>query len=251
MIQTILILKRTGENICSKSIGSVKWNPTLTSGFISAMFNFTEKTFDVEIRDIELGPYRILFEMSDDIIIVAFFDKYDSIINIQEKLINLKESILSKYGVLLKQNICNLEDFADLEPMLQKFLMESTILEIDEGLNKKYIKVLEDLRAANPEILDCDIISNKGIPLLKEWKKDFLDLCLRQMDAFWKSTNFGLDQIIITYNQRQLLLYKINENLVLTALVRRATPIGYATMLVEETAVKIAKLSKENYGPIF
>ncbi len=251
MIQTILILKRSGENICNKSIGKANWDPTLTSGFISAMFNFSEKTFDVAIRDIELGPFRILFEMSDDIIIVAVYQKHDSIINIQEKLVKLKESILSKYSIVLKQNICNLEEFQDLEPMLEKFLIESTTLDINEDLKKKLVKVLEDVRAANPEILDCDIISNKGIPLLKEWKKDFLDLCLRQMDAFWKSTSFGLDQIIITYGQRQLLLYKINENFVLSALVRRATPIGYATMLVEETAIKLAKVSKENYGPIF
>ena len=64
MIQTILVLKRSGENICSTTYGDTKWNETLTSGFISAAFNFTEKTFGSEIDDIELGPFKVLFEVN-------------------------------------------------------------------------------------------------------------------------------------------------------------------------------------------
>ena len=82
MIQTILVLRRSGENICSQTYGDQKWNDTLTSGFISATFNFTQSTFGAEIQDMELGPYRVLFEMADDIILAAFFEKSDSIINV-------------------------------------------------------------------------------------------------------------------------------------------------------------------------
>ena len=64
MILSILILKRTGENLCSRTFGTAKWNETLTSGFISATFNFTQKTFGTELNELELGPYRLMFELT-------------------------------------------------------------------------------------------------------------------------------------------------------------------------------------------
>jgi hypothetical protein len=93
--------------------------------------------------------------------------------------------------------------------------------------------------------LDADLISGNGVPLTKQWKKDFLALCLRQMDAFWKSKKYLLDQIIISYEGRHLILYKINEYLVMSCLIRRDTPLGMATLLIEEAANKINKLTPE------
>ncbi|MHA1527317.1 MAG: hypothetical protein ACTSQD_09810 [Promethearchaeota archaeon] len=63
------------------------------------------------------------------------------------------------------------------------------------------------------------------------------------MDAFWKSKNYVLDQIILSYEQRHTILHKINDELVLSAQIRKNTPIGLATLLVEETSAKIAKVS--------
>ena len=57
---------------------------------------------------------------------------------------------------------------------------------ITEELKERYEAVLESFRS-NEEIIDCDLISSSGVPLTKEWKRDFLELCLRMIDAFWKS----------------------------------------------------------------
>jgi len=241
MILSILILKRTGENLCSRAFGTGKWSETLTSGFISATFNFTQKTFGTEINDIELGPYRLLFELTNDIIIVAFYEKTDSIINVQKKLSELREIIYSKYETALKNELCDQDDFKGLDKIIDKIIAESTEIDIDEDLKKQYKEILDNFRS-NEEILDCDLITSSGVPLTKDWDKEFLDLCLRMIDAFWKSKQYVLDQIILTYEQRHIILHKINDNFVLSALVRRNTPIGLATFLVEETVNNIAKL---------
>jgi predicted regulator of Ras-like GTPase activity (Roadblock/LC7/MglB family) len=241
MIQTILVLKRTGENICSKTYGDAKWNETLTSGFISAAFNFTEKTFGSEIDDIELGPYKVLFEVTDDIILVAFTEKSDSIINIREKLIEIKEIIYEKYATALKNKLCSPDEFDGLKEIIDKIVSESLELDLKESIKEQYKDILESFRG-NEEILDCDLISSSGVPLAKEWKRDFLDLCLRMIDAFWKSKQYVLDQIILSYEERNLILHKINQKFVLSALVRRNTPLGLATFLVEETANIMAKV---------
>ncbi|GAG64687.1 unnamed protein product, partial [marine sediment metagenome] len=40
-----------------------------------------------DITDLELGPYKLFFEKGKEIILVAFFDKYDSIINVRQRLV--------------------------------------------------------------------------------------------------------------------------------------------------------------------
>ena len=95
MIHNILILKKTGELIYSKSFGTEKWDDILTCGFISATFSFTENIFGASIHDIGLGPYQILFESlkNGELIIIAFIDKNDSIISIRKTLIELRDEI--------------------------------------------------------------------------------------------------------------------------------------------------------------
>jgi hypothetical protein len=242
MIHNILILRITGENLYHKNFSNTSWNETLTSGFISAAFNFTQNTFGACIQDMELGPYRLLFEQGDNIILVVFFDKYDSIINVRETLIELKETIISKFGTELENQITELGKFKDLDEVVDKIISKASQDDLSDVLKSNCIKILDEFRS-NPEIFDCDLITISGVPLLKEWNKDFLELCLRQMDAFWKSKNYVLDQIILSYEQRHTILHKINDKLVLSAQIRRNTPIGLATLLVEETASKIAKLS--------
>jgi len=241
MIQSILILKKSGENICSKSFGDIEWEETLTSGFISAIFAFTQKTFEEDLDDLELGPYRILFEQGDEIILVAFFDKSDSIINIRQKLKELKDIVSSKYGHILTKDICSPDEFEGLEELIERIVSESLDVRLNNATKSQYISILDSFRS-NPEILDCDLITSYGVPLTKEWNKEFLDLCLRMIDAFWKTKQYVLDQIILTYEERHLILHKINEEFVLSALVRRNTPIGLATLLVDEASSLIARI---------
>ncbi len=242
MIHNILILRESGENIFNKNFSKTNWDETLASGFISATFNFTQNTFGAEIQDIELGPYRLLFERGDNIIIVALFDKYDSIINIREILIKINDTIKNKFGAKIKDfHNHYLEEFNELDEITEKIISELSHDHISKKIKDNYKVILDNFRSNN-EILDCDLISVSGVPLIKEWKKDFLDLCLRQMDAFWKSKRYSLDRIILSYEERHVILQKINDNLVLTALIRRNTPIGLAELLIEETANKIFKI---------
>ncbi|MFO8017670.1 MAG: hypothetical protein R6U96_03485 [Promethearchaeia archaeon] len=256
MIHNILILKRSGENLFGKGFPTekheediIKWNDTLTSGFISAMFGFTQKTFKADINDIEIGPFRVLFESageseedSDDLILAAFFDRQDSIINVREKLLKLKKIINEDYCEALSQNLCDKEAFVGLEKDIEKVMEISSDKRLNSETEDQLKTTLNDFRS-NSEILDCDLITVSGVPLAKEWKREFLQLCLRQIDAFWKSKQYVVDQIIISYRKRHVILYKVNEQFVLTALLRRKTPLGMATLLVEEAATKINKIS--------
>lgn len=245
MIHNILILKRTGEKLFNYNFGEVAWNEILTSGFISALFNFTQGVFEADIQDLELGPYRFMFESSqEDYIIVAIFDKNDSIIKVKKNLDELEHQLDLNYKEVVNQELCCEDDFEGLDIIIEDIVKTSSEKEISKGQRDAYDSILEDFRS-NSEILDADLITSSGVPLTKEWKREFLNLCLRQIDAFWKSKRYILDQIILSYEERHLILYKVNKNLVLSALIRRNTPLGLATLMIEEVSNEIIKLESK------
>lgn len=216
---------------------------TVMSGFFSAFFTFTQHLCGADLDDIELGPYRMLFEaVGKDLILVIIFDKADSIINVHEKLTEIRTVIETKYGEQLKKKLFHIKELAGFSETIENIITRPQTICIEEARKKKFLAVLDKLRSVG-EILDCTIISIDGIPLSAETKKEFLDLVIKQMDAFWKSKkNQVLDQIIVSFENRYIILQKVNENFVLAALARKSAPIGLVMLLIEEGANKIAQI---------
>ncbi|MHA1263951.1 MAG: hypothetical protein ACTSRS_01850 [Candidatus Helarchaeota archaeon] len=243
MIQHFLILKRTGENIYKINFGKINMDETVMSGFFSAFFTFTQSLCGQDVQDIELGQYRMLFEVIENaLILVIIFDKSDSIINVQQKLLTIKKIIISNYSECIKNPVCRSEDFQGLNEIIERLITKDSTIELTDELKKKSLEIVDKLHSNN-EILDCALLSIDGIPLTKGTKKDFLDLIIKQMDAFWKFTKSEVfDQIILYYENRFIILYKVKNEFILCALIRKETPIGLATFLVEEAATKLAQI---------
>jgi predicted regulator of Ras-like GTPase activity (Roadblock/LC7/MglB family) len=243
MIHYFLILKRTGENVYKKCFGKIDLDETIVSGFFSAFFTFTQKLYGADLEDIEFGPYRMLFEfVGNELILAMLFDKSDSIINTQQKLIKLKKIVKQTYGETIKSNVCKTEDFEGLDEIVDNFISNSQECEISDATKSNCISILEKFKSSN-EIIDCCLLSMNGTPLTNEINKEFLNLVVGQMDAFWKFKNKILDQVILSYEDRYIILHKINEDFTLAGLFRRNTPIGMATYLTEDVAGKIARIT--------
>ena len=244
MIHAILVLKKeSGLKVWSKSYSNtINWDEYLTSGLISAMLSLSKEIFGADVYDVELGRFKMIFENgADKFVLVAVFDKTDSIINVVEKLEMLRNELQSRYHEALNRDFNMGEDFPHIEQVCDLVLSDSSLWVLSESLKDYLIEALAELQE-NVEILECDIISTAGVPLTRQWNKDFLELCLRQIDAFWKSTNYVVDQITISYQKRHIILHKINDQLVLITLIRRETPMGMATLLIEDFALKVSKV---------
>ncbi|NVM54576.1 MAG: hypothetical protein HWN66_12805 [Candidatus Helarchaeota archaeon] len=217
-------------------------NETVMSGFFSAFFTFTQSLCGADVQDIELGPYRMLFEIvGKSLILAVIFDKADSIIYVHQKLTTLKKIIETDYADHIKKNFCKTEDFLGLNDIIDDLISKPQEVGVSEARKIKYMEILEKLRSSN-EILDVALISINGVPLLGAAKQDFLDLIIGQMDAFWKFKSTVLDQIILYYENRYIILHKVNGDIVLCCFARRNTPIGLATLLVEEASTKISRI---------
>lgn len=241
MILNVLILRKTGEDICTRTYSSEIFETTLTSGFISAAFNFTQEAFGAEIRDIELGPYKLMFEQCGGLILAILFEQTDSIMHIQKILDEIKNLMKSEYSEAQLEEHCSPDDYPFLKERIDGLIAQYTSPSFSESKIIEYKSILTTLRS-NSEILDCDLISASGRPLKKDWDEDFLNLCIKLIDAFWKSKRYVLDQIIVSYQQRILILHKFNKEFVLSALIKRDTPVGMATYLIEDATNKLMKV---------
>ncbi|MFX0070135.1 MAG: hypothetical protein ACFFAO_03505 [Candidatus Hermodarchaeota archaeon] len=246
MLYSILILRKSGEPIFTKFFGDAsKWNETLTCGLISALYHFANEVLSAKIEDIEVESYRILLEFEEDInlIFVALFDHYDSFVGIKKKLQDLKIILLSDYKEIIKRDFCCADDFKGLDEKIDALISPSSKSDPMKILKPRYVELLKEFRL-NEEILDCDLISiETGRPIMHDWQQEFLDLCLRQIDAFYKSVqNLNLDQITLSYRGRHLILHKVTDQLILSTLLQRDTPLGLATLMIENLANKIANI---------
>jgi predicted regulator of Ras-like GTPase activity (Roadblock/LC7/MglB family) len=248
MIQNLLILRRSGENIYNKNLGTVNMNETVMSGFFSAFLVFSQQLCGSDIESIDLGNlYKIVFESTPkrDLLFVSICEASDSIINVKNVLTELKNFTFLKYGDKIKKLGCNLDCNEELNTFVENLLSESQELEIAKELKNKYREILNELDANN-EILDSALISSTGLTATTDKDKEFLNLMVKQMEAFFRLTNRTLDQIILKFQDRYIVLYRVNKELVLSSLTKRNVPIGVATLFVEEAANKLANLYEEN-----
>jgi len=242
MIHHFLILKRTGVNIYKKDLGLLEVDETILSGFFSAFFTLSQNLFQADVQDIEIGPFRMLFEVvGEELILTVVFDKSDSIINVHQRLIEIRNIVQVRYSDCIKNPYCTSEDFSGLSEIIEDLFLNIQTIDIGQKLKEKYLKIMDKLSSRN-EILDCALITIEGVPLIRMGKKEFLDLVKNQMEAFWKFHGVMLDELILNYQKRYGIFHRLNDDLILCVFVRRDTPIEVASSIVKETAKKIVKL---------
>ena len=242
MIQYILILKRSGGNIYEKNFGQIEMDETIMSGFFSAFFSFTQNLCGADVQDIELGPFRILFEVVGvELILAIIFDKSDSVLTVEQKLVELKNIVQARFAEQIKNAYVRTEDFAGLNEIVENIVLNTQTIRLSPKIKAKYLALMDKL-SSTKIVLECALITIEGIPLIKKGTKEYFDLIIRQLDVFWKFRGSVLDAIVLNYENRYNILYRLNDDLILCAFVKRGTPIGLATDLVEEVGKKIAKL---------
>lgn len=242
MIQHFLILKRTGQPIYRKTLGQIEVDETILSGFFSAFFSLSQNLFSADVRDVELGPFRMLFEViGGELILTVLFDKSDSSIHIHQRLIEVRNIIQQRYKEVISNPQCRSEDFTGLSEIIQDIFLNTQSIVLSQDLKQKYLKIIDELCSRN-EILEATLVTIEGIPLIMKGKKEFVDLLMNQMQAFWKFKGLMCDQLFLYFQKRYALCYRVNDDLILGISSRTDTHIGMLTTLVEVAVKKIAKL---------
>lgn len=231
-----------GAPIYRKTLGQIEVDETILSGFFSAFFSLSQNLFSADVRDVELGAFRMLFEViGEELILTVLFDKSDSSIHIHQKLIEVRNIIQQRYKEVISNPQCRSEDFEGLSGIIEDIFLNTQSVVLTQDLKKKYLQIIDELCSRN-EILECALVTIEGIPLILKGKREFVDLLMNQMQAFWKLKGLMLDQVIINYQKRWALFYRLNDDLILGAFSRTDAHIGIVTTLVEVAAKKIAKL---------
>ena len=241
MIQSILILKRSGETIFAKHFVDTDVDDMIMTGLMSALFTFTRHALHGTIQDIEIGPSRILFETLEDYILIAcIFDIGDSIIKIKQKLKALKKHLAKNYRDRLFNPVVILDDFRRLDPEIEEIISEGTDRKLSKDLKTELSKILQDFKASGG-LDSCALVFLTGDFMLGDLREELMELTIKQVDAFWKSRSEMLDQIILLHQNKYVIMQKINSSVILSAEIKEETEIGMATFLIEEVSRKIRR----------
>ncbi|MHA1410096.1 MAG: ADP-ribosylation factor-like protein [Candidatus Odinarchaeia archaeon] len=98
MIHNVYIIKKSGECLLSKSYGSKMLDEGLISGFLSALQSFVSEVSGDAIKVIRTGNVKFIYGVGKDLIFVFSTSEDEDDKQIQEKIANLRDEFITKYG---------------------------------------------------------------------------------------------------------------------------------------------------------
>ena len=165
MLHNIFILTKSGINIFYKAYTpeACILNQVMVSAFFSAMFSFSNNLTGQALDFLRVGDRQFVVEESPDLLFITLTDNDDSITEIRERLIKLKDFFYKNYAKYIDKKTFdgNIEPFEGIEPNIDEIILRPPIL-------KRQGKVLETLK----EIKKLINIKKKGT---KAKLNNFLD----------------------------------------------------------------------------
>jgi len=140
LIRTVYFIDaRSGNNILSRSYSDLGFDPTLLSGFFSALSTFASEIFrkglsdagtvekitgsvETYIEQISIKGYDLIYEIKNPIVLVAIIDKRDDEDVVREGLKELLEIFLDMYKEEIKDLVVDVTPFKSFVPTIDRVL---------------------------------------------------------------------------------------------------------------------------------
>ncbi|MHA1820494.1 MAG: hypothetical protein ACTSU2_09015 [Promethearchaeota archaeon] len=143
MLHAVYIISKSGTNLVDKLLGKKeqKFDPSLLSGFISAITNFADAIGQGHIKAMRFANNSWFYINKGDIIGICIADQYDDEKVIESKfLLPLIDEFLNKYRSKLKEKEGDLSYFKEFETIIENQLEvyneEASNVNISESLDK-------------------------------------------------------------------------------------------------------------------
>ncbi|MHA1270130.1 MAG: hypothetical protein ACTSPY_10120 [Candidatus Helarchaeota archaeon] len=152
-IQNVLILQPNGTLIFSKDYHSIKENPVIISGFLTAIDSFAQSIgAGSKVHTIETDEYKFVGDISEKykIKFIVICEKDDDIKQARYLLKSCKRSFIMKFNKLLntKKPFHNIEKFKEWEPNLDKIVNKSELSSFETVVSK----TIHDLKKIFEEV---------------------------------------------------------------------------------------------------
>ncbi|MBS7251006.1 MAG: GTP-binding protein [Candidatus Freyarchaeota archaeon] len=151
MIQGIYLIDHRGVCILHRKYGSINIDENLIGGFLAAILKFSSKLIQGEeedLREIALRNYRIIYESSDNLKLVAVIHREDDEGLVRDALRKIINLFIESFGSQLQYWNGSVQPFAGFEEkiddvFLEKDLRDLIIPEIPEATSKATAPIQE------------------------------------------------------------------------------------------------------------
>ncbi|MGQ9721940.1 MAG: hypothetical protein ACUVXA_11530 [Candidatus Jordarchaeum sp.] len=136
MIHGIYIIEAcSGVCLISRKYGDVELDEGLISGFLTALQQFSselasQKGQPAILREVEMKNYAIVYERTEDIMVVASVDKRDNEKVLRNALNKIIEMFLQRYDYYLKSWRGDIKPFREFLPEIDKLTLDGKIAEL-------------------------------------------------------------------------------------------------------------------------
>ncbi|MHA1409560.1 MAG: hypothetical protein ACTSQY_04455 [Candidatus Odinarchaeia archaeon] len=145
ILYDLYIIYRDGRNIYHKNFSESNLDPSIISGFLSALNNFAQEALPSEgaLNEIEKGDVKLLFNYGKYLTTVLIAETKDdnTVAYLNSRLKLLTDEIEKKYSEVLKEWGGDLSEFENIDAIISEIFKDveklSTPPPIEELLNRK------------------------------------------------------------------------------------------------------------------
>jgi len=254
-IHFLLILHHSGLCVYSR-IFSSKFKDTkvnLITGFISAIFKFSDEVLSRHLEILELGDLRLVLKRKQDFIFIMLTDSTENLIFINKVLAEIIKAFLFAREKHKWQIEVVIEDH-EFDKAID-FL----IVGFDEVLQFKtkegYPLIIEYLAELilKKEIIGSAILTENGATIYSSLSKEIYDRSMRELELRYQIKAFDLPEHIYILPNEQIVCEKVINyenfiNFILILHFPARTQLGMADYFIESVVEKISKYFMEEPG---
>jgi len=167
----------------------------LITPFFSAIFSFSESVISEQLRVLELGDLRLVFEIEKSFIFIILAQSSENLILINSSLSKITNSFFHGLETLkweLDEVIVN-PDFDKLIDVLIVGEDEVLQLKSDESY-PKVVDFFSNMILQN-DIIGAALLTNKGATLYSTLSEDILNRSMREIEIRYQTGEFDLPQL--------------------------------------------------------
>ncbi len=133
MIQGIYLIDHRGVCILSRKYGSIDIDENLIGGFLTAILKFSSKLIhgeEEDLQEIMLRNYRIIYESSDNLKLVAVIHREDNEEMVRDALRKIISLFIRNFGSQLQYWNGSVQPFAGFEKKIDEVFLEKDLREL-------------------------------------------------------------------------------------------------------------------------
>lgn len=248
-IHSLFILTEGGTCLYSRNFTEKfkELDVDLITPFFSAILSFSESVISEQLRVLELGDLRLVFEIEKNYIFIILAQSSENLILINSSLEKITNSFF--HGLEnLKWEIDEVIINPDFDKLIDLLIMgEDEVLQLRSDKNYPKVEEYFSKMILQSDIVGAALLTNKGATLYSTLSKEILNRSMREIEIRYQTGEFDLPQLFYETGNgekvsQRMISYKNLLNLLLIVHFPSKTQFGMVDFHTETIVEKLISL---------